>query len=320
MIRIPASPRGRLCLLAAALLLSCLLLLVCFPPPALQELPSLSEISDRIRPSHDNHGLPDNVLPEADVAQYCANYRLEPFDESRRGQRKVYDLLLVNTELEMLELRLGQMSPHVDYFVIIESDKTFTDHPKPLHVRENWARFAPWHDKMILRTMDLNALGGGGALTWDRERASRNAMFTQGIPGLAGPQAARLDDVLLVSDVDEIPKPAALKALRNCAIPARTSLHSDFYYYSFQWLSREDWGHPQATTYQGAGATVLPDDLRGNAGELRLRHAAWHCSYCFGSIREMVGKVTSFSHTELDKAEFKDPEKILQRVRSGKDL
>lgn len=153
-----------------------------------------------------------DVLTDKAAAEYCRRYRLAPFDRARVAQRKIYDLLLINTELDMLELRMGQMAASVDYFIILESDRTFTDKAKPLHVLDAWKRYAAYHPQMIRRTMDLSDRYNS---TWDRERASRNAMFTQVVPNLRGEQAASLDDVLLVSDADEIPKPEILCAIAS---------------------------------------------------------------------------------------------------------
>jgi beta-1,4-mannosyl-glycoprotein beta-1,4-N-acetylglucosaminyltransferase len=226
----------------------------------------------------------------------------------------------------MLELRLAQMYPHVDYFVVLESAVTFTDKLKPLHVHDAWARFAPYHDKLIRRTLDTEALGFTAETgTWTRESGSCNALFSQVVPQLEGAQAAVDGDVLLVSDVDEIPKPATLAALRACDFPPRTALASHMYFYSFQWLSSEDWPRPHAAPYRGANNTVSPQDLRGGDGakdgeSFRMENAAWHCSYCFDSFRALANKVESFSHHELNKPEFKNPKAVLERVRLGKDF
>ncbi|GKT44361.1 uncharacterized protein ColSpa_04542 [Colletotrichum spaethianum] len=267
------------------------------------------------------HGKPydgitgSEVFAPAKAAEYCDHYRLEAADREMVQKRKIYDLLLVNTEMEMLEIRIGQMAPYIDYFVILESDLTFTDQPKPLFVKDNWELFKPWHEKMILRTMDLEALKTG--TTWDREHASRNAMYEQVIPTLVDEQAANIDDVLIVSDVDEIPKPEVLRALRNCNVPVRNNIHSDFYYYSYQWRTG-DWPHPQATLYRGAD-TVLPSDLRYGPGHDFL-YGGWHCSYCFGTVEEMAEKINSFSHSEFNKPEFKDHSHIVNVSRYGTDI
>lgn len=224
--------------------------------------------------------------------------------------------MLINTELEWLEIRMGQMDSQVDYFIIVESAKTFTDADKPLYVRESWDRFAKYHHKMILHTLEIDGVNFEN--TWARERFSRNAMYDQVIPRLTGEKTANQGDVILVSDVDEIPRPDALKALRNCDFPKEVTLHTKMFYYSFQWLKRGDWPHPQATFYNKE-ETVLPDDLRGSNGA-NLYNAGWHCSYCFSTVAEMATKINSFSHAELNKDEFKDPDKIVVRVRSGKDM
>lgn len=223
---------------------------------------------------------------------------------------------LSNTELEWLEIRMGQMAEQVDYFVILEAAKTFTDEPKPLYVRENWTRFKKYHHKMILHT--LNTDGVEFEDTWSREHFSRNAMYEQVIPKLTGEQEAFMGDVIIVSDVDEVPRPDALKALRNCDFPKEVTLHTKMFYYGFQWLKRDDWPHPQATFYN-MEKTVLPSDLRNSHGA-NLYNAGWHCSYCFSTVAEMVTKIKSFSHKELDREEFTDRDKIVRRVRSGKDM
>jgi len=274
-----------------------------------------------VDPSH-NHMIPDahsDVLSEDAAQHFCTNFRLEPISRSQASKRKIYDLLLINTELELLDIRLGQMSPGVDYFVILESDRTFTDQIKPLFVHESWPRFAAYHSKMIRRTMDLTT--DSFENSWARKGASRNAMYEQVVPYLNDEHAATLDDILLVSDVDEMFKPEVLKAMRNCAVPDKVTVMSRMFYYSYQWLQDTAWPHPQATLYKGENDTILPNTLRGHSdSHFVFPDGGWHCSYCFSTLEEMVKKITSFSHTELDRPDFKDPVKIIDRVRHGKDM
>ena len=210
------------------------------------------------------------------------------------------------------------MVDQVDYFIILESPKTFTDAAKPLYVRENWSRFKKYHHKMILHTLDTDHAQFSAGDTWARERFSRNAMYDQVIPKLTGKQEAAVGDVIIVSDVDEIPRPDALKALRNCEFPKEVTLHSKMFYYGFQWLKRDGWAHPQATFYNNE-KTVLPDDLRNSQGAI-LYNAGWHCSYCFSTVEELVNKINSFSHKEYNRDEYKDRDNIVKRVRKGMDM
>ena len=208
------------------------------------------------------------------------------------------------------------MTDQVDYFIILEASQTFTNESKPLYVRENWSRFEKYHHKMILHTLDTG--GVNFTDTWAVERFSRNAMYTQVIPHLTGSQEAFVGDVIIVSDVDEIPRPDALKTLRNCDFPEEVTLLTRMYYYGFQWQKRDEWPHPQATFYNKE-KTVLPDDLRSSNGA-QIYNAGWHCSYCFSTVEEMVTKIKSFSHKELDREEFTNRDKIVQRVRAGEDM
>lgn len=251
------------------------------------------------------------------------------------SKRKVYDLFTVNTELDWLEIRLNTTYEFVDYFVIVEGPKTFTGLDKPLHVRDNWEKLAPYHDKIIHRVLEYPD-GFDPKLAWDYEDLQRNALLTQVFPGLTGAQAPTEGDVLVVADVDEIVRPETLLVLRACEFPRRLTLRSRFFYYSFQFLHRgPEWPHPQATMYRGMVDTILPDDLRKGDGARQwgilaplvrwpekgdLWNAGWHCSNCFATLNELLRKMESFSHMSLNAPMYRERDRIVDRVRRGKDL
>jgi beta-1,4-mannosyl-glycoprotein beta-1,4-N-acetylglucosaminyltransferase len=153
-------------------------------------------------------------------------------------------------------------------------------------------------------------------------------MYDQVFPDLSGDQKPSQDDVILVSDIDEIPRPETLQLLRNCKYPRRLTLRSRFYYYSFQWIYRgEEWHHPQATIYDGDN-TIRPENLRMGHGDTdeteldkaNLWNASWHCSSCFATIEQMLNKLSSFSHTNWNSPEIRDPTRIVRVVQNGLDL
>ncbi|KAJ4192057.1 hypothetical protein NW755_004193 [Fusarium falciforme] len=252
-----------------------------------------------------------------------------PRADAPGGRRKIYDLFMVNTELDFLEIRLKTLYDHVDYFVIVEAPLTFQGGPKNLTIRNNWERFKPYHDKMIYHELeypkDFKPLRH-----WDREDLQRNAMFEQVFPKLSGPQTPVDGDVLLVADVDEIPRPATLLVLRTCNFPRRLTLASKFYYYSFQFLHEgPEWPFPQATYYGGMRGTILPGNLRtGDAGVPFLRdlekgvlaNAGWHCSSCFATVDQFLNKMASFSHEWMNHESFRNRDRIAAAVRQGVDL
>ncbi len=113
----------------------------------------------------------------------------------------IYDCFTFFNELDILEIRLNEMAPVVDRFVLVEARKTFQGADKPLYFDENKARFAPFLDKIehviVDFPEDLGLYRKASSQAWGREYYQRD-QIGQGLKN-AGP-----DDLVIVSDVDEI--------------------------------------------------------------------------------------------------------------------
>jgi len=294
--------------------------------------PELSKhYADLVGRDHQSDLTSTRQLPPSDVVEICAAVQMRHFGR----QRKVYDLVMFSTELDWLEIRLHEHGPYVDYFVVIESPTTFSGIAKPLILKDNWDRFKEFHHKIIYRIVEDPVKS---TRSWDHEDYLRNAMLREVFPTLAKTnQQAAYDDVLIVSDMDELLRSGTLLVLRHCEFPARLTLRSQFYYYSFQWRHRgEQWAHPEATTFRNSVEdTIVPNDLRMNLlgpgwapfAALRrwrdhatLWDAGWHCSSCFRTINEMQVKMQSFSHQGWNTAENRNAKAMVDRVRQGLDL
>ncbi|QIX01994.1 hypothetical protein AMS68_007511 [Peltaster fructicola] len=297
---------------------------------------------------HKDHHIPDNLLhhtptfeagdhvllspQEAQAACRASNFAA--YRDHKKGRRKVYDLVLMSTELDWLEIRLQTLSPYVDYFVIVEAPTTFTSQSKPLYLKENWSRFSQFHHKIIHRIVHDPIVSDR---IWDHEDWFRDSMLYEVFPGLIGTtQEAQIGDVLLVSDMDEIVRPGAMLILRYCHIPARLIMRTDMFYYSFQWRHHgPQWTHPDATLYKGVKKTLSPNALRQGLlddgwllfaafrrwwDRATLWNAGWHCSSCFATIAEMRTKMHSFSHQSWNTAANRELSTMVDRVRHGLDL
>lgn len=261
---------------------------------------------------HINGLLP---YPEADVM--CAAHAMKPYP-IRDRRRKVYDLFLVGTELSWAEIRLNELASEVDYFVILESDKSFTNKTKPTYFKNNWEHFSKFSSQIIYHLLDDSSILQN--TTWEREHYSRDALLHQIFPSLIGEQAPNLGDVIMVSDIDEIPKPETVAKLRNCDIPQRVGMEAKFSLYSFNIHNvDEPWTHPQATTWQG-DKNILPGRLRWDPTDYNFKNAAWHCTSCFSTVDEFINKIKSFGHQEYNQPSFTDPDAIVRRVRDAADL
>ena len=277
-----------------------------------------SELAELQIPMDGDEIPPKSFVPLNEATELCQKHGMKPYPHRSR-HRKVYDLFLVGTELDWTEIRLHELALNVDYFVILEADVTFTNHSKPMYVKKNWDHFARWESQIIYRALNDEAIRDNG-LTWHREKYQRDALITQVFPSLLGEKAPNIGDVIIVSDVDEIPRPETIELLRNCDYPARTGIQSRFFLYSFQWHRADwDWFHPQATYWQGE-KTILPESLRMEKTFYQIPDAAWHCTTCFGTLAEYINKIDSFSHQEFNKAEYKDPDTIVARIQNGTDM
>ena len=112
-------------------------------------------------------------LPLREAQEFCEKRRWEPY-ATRDQRRKVYDLFLINSELDFLEVRLNELDKEVDYFVVLEPRTTFQTDPKPLHFQDNISRFDDFQHKIIHRVLD----DSGAKMipkddTWEHERYTR---------------------------------------------------------------------------------------------------------------------------------------------------
>ena len=108
---------------------------------------------------------------------------------------KIYDCFSYWDEDLLLDLRLNLLNKYVDYFVIIEGNKTWQNNPKKLKFSlENHKKFK---DKIIyVKVQDMP----DGDNPYLRENFQRNAIQR----GLVN---AEEEDIIIISDLDEIPNP-----------------------------------------------------------------------------------------------------------------
>ena len=128
---------------------------------------------------------------------------------TKRLTRRV-DACIFFNELDLLTIRLEELWDHVEHFVVIEADTTFSGQSKPFFIRDHQPRFRPYQDKLVYRTItDLPPiLRDNEEARFSREAAQRNA-----ITGAVSDLNLSANDIVIVSDVDEIPRANQLDSL-----------------------------------------------------------------------------------------------------------
>ena len=106
---------------------------------------------------------------------------------------KIYDCFSYWDEDLLLDIRLNILNEHVDYFVIVEGNKTWQNNFKKL--RFDIKKFKKFKDKIIYVPVEDMP---GGENPWIRENFQRNCI-TRGLI------ESNPEDLIIISDVDEIP-------------------------------------------------------------------------------------------------------------------
>ena len=210
---------------------------------------------------------------------------------------KIVDTFPFHDELDLLECRLTELYDTVDHFVLVEAEVTHQDRPKPWHYLENAERFAPFADKIV--SVQATGLPGVDEFPdpWAREHAQRDHIVT----GIAQLDLAD-DDIILQSDVDEIPRPLYVRNVRPKGLEV---FGQRGYFWAVDWLYPQIWQGTVAGTVrsiQGLGDRpfVRMRNARTTAPmRPHMRDAGWHLSWLGGPER-VTKKVGSFCHPEVE--------------------
>ena len=199
------------------------------------------------------------------------------------GQRKIIDMFPMNDELLMLRIKLEEMSDWVDHFVIVESVFTFRGQPKPLHFEQHKAEFSRFSDKIVHVVVD--ALPPWASTPWAREFYQRDCGL-RALARLCGP-----DDLVLVTDVDEIVRRAAVEAFNGPFAGLAMPCYSYFFNLERIEARQSLWATALRARYlQRIGASYAKIGLPQYAKQISMDDAGWH----FSGVRDVDGLLSKF--------------------------
>ena len=247
----------------------------------------------------------------------------------------IYDCFSFYNELDLLEIRLNVLKDVVDKFVLAEAPVTHTGHPKPLYFNENKDRFAGFLDRIVhIVVDDFPEPPADYTLrqaSWMRENWQRNALAR----GLCN---AKPDDMILISDMDEIPSPEAVKeTLSRKGVIQFNQYFSNFYLNYLNYV-RPLWPGTKALRYKDYCAPSIyigmppveyldetvnrPPSLsrvRYLKGTSSINKSGWHFSY-LGGEEAFLQKARSIAHVEYVNDETDSLEFVRRMVSEGVDV
>lgn len=260
-----------------------------------------------------------------DIEGYLAQLGYEFFEDvpNAQGDRiykfkepvtrpKVYDCFTFFKELDVLEIRLEEMWNTTDYFIIVEATTTHSGLPKPLYLKDNWERFEKYHSKIrhiVIDDMPLNSD------PWVDENYQRNGI-SKGLYDL------QPEDIVIVSDCDEIPRSEMIEAIIEDGNDYNVYvLNVALFNYRLNFLKvvpSRSWKQQNIVVTRGRAFSTaqaarditfkrgsFPDNF-ANDEMCVLNHGGWHFTY-FGDTNFAIDKIKAFAHyRETDQPQYMD--------------
>ena len=262
-----------------------------------------------------------NLGWSGDAQQSCALHRMSARAAGQaQAPRRVVDVLIVSDQLELLELRLAELWPVVDRFVLLFAPCRYSGEPRA--APQLWPALARFRSKISLVELftdcaEFAAAHGGagtGGATHAVEREFRSRLQSPSL--YQGEASLQPGDVVLFSDLDEIPRRSTVELLRSCEWRGRWQLQLRSFMYSFE-FALADW------VYRSAAISFDGDYGQLNHGALATRtlaDAGWHCSWCFASLDEIIAKMRGYGHNDrLRDSRDLEPERVRRKSCSGDD-
>ncbi|KAG0036811.1 hypothetical protein BGZ82_003680 [Podila clonocystis] len=202
-----------------------------------------------------------------------------------------------------------------------------------LFYKENEQRFEKFKSKIHyieLPPMPTDTEAEGYAETWGVEDYTRS----KGLDMTLRELQPREGDWIFLSELDEIPRPSILQAMKIPDPPPRLLERTRATRYrEREWRDTQNGariGGPEYDEQNRALFMTGGNQLRDTGNYMRERRnstaatlvedACWHCSWWFDKMEYYVDKMKSYSHTEHNNPQYQTQEWIIGHVNRGINL
>lgn len=228
----------------------------------------------------------------------------------------IYDCCVIHDEIELLEIRFNILNDVVDKFVLVEGNKNFMGKSKALNFPVFKDRFKPWESKIIYIAVDEFPEYES---TWQYENWQRNGINL-------GLKECIEDDIIIISDVDEIPNPEVLKNLSLDNLDTEMVFAQMFsnYFLNYIDISENAW----------YGSVIVPfkdfisaQEHRNLAIKFRqkpdekfvIKNGGWHFSF-LGGIDAIRHKLKTYAHQEYNIDQYENDEVLFDAIKKGESI
>jgi len=237
--------------------------------------------------------------------------------------QKIIDCITYFDEDMLLDFRLNVLNDYVDYFVIVEAKEDHQGNVKKLNF--DLEKFKKFKDKLIYIVQDKIIEDKNIKLpkNWSKHHLKDQSQRNYILNGL---KKFSENDWIIISDLDEIPNP---KAINKFNPKNKFSVFQQkLFYYKFNLINPNMFWYGSRIVVKKYLQT--PQWLRNFKVKKRLfgfidrgikviENGGWHFTY-LKKPEDIKKKIESFAHSEFNKEEFKNLQKIERCIKNGTDL
>jgi beta-1,4-mannosyl-glycoprotein beta-1,4-N-acetylglucosaminyltransferase len=223
----------------------------------------------------------------------------------------IIDCFTFFNEYDLLEGRLNYLFKHVNYFVITESNLTFSGVPKRFNFIDNISRYSQFLDRIIY--IPCTPSFELGNQYWGIEHYQRNRLQ----------QAMSYfddDDYVIMGDVDEIPSFEGIKnGINSLNNNIASTMIQDVHYYNLKQRSQSRW-YGSLITRCKEMKVRCPQEFRDcRETYTPIHNGGWHLSH-WGGPEKIREKLYAGSHREMNTDTYTDVNRIQDYINRGVDL
>lgn len=186
----------------------------------------------------------------------------------------------------MVDIRVNELLGLDVLHFAVQANKTFTGNDRKIHEFE----IPGVIDYCVIDMPDGND-------PWVREKFQRNAIMR-----LLSMFPPKDDDIIIISDADEIVRADAIHKFAHMGHTDFAALEMDSFFYYLNCKADAKWTSPKIMRYSHL-KKFSPEEVRGMGWDHTIKNAGWHFSY-MGGVEAIKKKLGSFSHSEFNTPEF----------------
>ena len=238
---------------------------------------------------------------------------------------RLIDCFMYFDEDLVLEIRLNNLNNIVDKFVIAEATRDHAGRKKNLNFNiEKFSKFKDKIEYLIIDDLPINVKSS--KKNWHenhfRDQFQRNSLAK-------GYKDCSNEDLIMISDIDEIPDPKKIKEFniknkyacflqKNFQSKINLLNITDNFWAGTKICQKKYLKSPQWLRNIKTKKRSFWKFFKDKEPQL-IKNGGWHFSF-LKDPQSIKNKIISYSHQEFNKKEFTETKNIEKRIVNGKDL